>query len=108
MPDFETVRIRAPYDAQAVYRGETRHFSVDETFEVPMVALSRADAKPVAMIHRHNVRGPTEWINFVDVEGKLFRPFLVDDMDILWTPHRCCNHAPIVRLDDTWLGHPPH
>ena len=26
MPDFETVRIRAPYDAQAVYRGETRHF----------------------------------------------------------------------------------
>ena len=34
MPDFETVRIRAPYDAQAVYRGETRHFSVDETFEV--------------------------------------------------------------------------
>jgi hypothetical protein len=30
MPDFETIRIRAPYDAQAVYRGETRHFSVDE------------------------------------------------------------------------------
>jgi len=46
MPDFETVRIRAPYDAQAVYRGETRHFSVDETFEVPVVALSRADANP--------------------------------------------------------------
>ena len=38
MPDLETVHIRAPYDAQAVYRGETRQFSVDETFELTIVA----------------------------------------------------------------------
>jgi hypothetical protein len=89
MPDFATVRIRVPYRAEVFYRAERRHLDVDQHFDVPIAAVARADATLVARVRRRDLYGKTEAIDFLGVDGGLFRPFLVEDEDGPWTADRC-------------------
>jgi len=98
--DFETVLLRAPFKAELRYRNGLNRVVVDEAFEVLIEAVSVQDAKRAAMIKKR-VRGREDhWIDFVNIGGRLFRPYIDYERRGVWTADRCRRDPPLFGLDD--------
>lgn len=103
MPDFENVVVRVPYEADVVLGRERRRVRIDEAVEIPIPSLASEDTQRVLMakmIHE----GHDLWIDFVEFEGKLFRPYFRDGHRHLWTSDRCKAMPPPMNFSAHW-GH---
>jgi len=102
MSDFENVLIHVPYEVDVFYSEERRRLRVDAAFEVPVATFSRADARLVATVCSYLLEEGDGPIKFLDLDERLFRPYLEHERRSLWTPERCRGEPPIMRLDDAW------
>ena len=97
MPDFKTVVLGAPFEADLAYRGGPKTVVVDAFFDVVVPTLSKADTTLAATVE--TIYGPCE---FRHIEGRLFRPLLDNDGEG-WTVGRLEEEPPLVfTLDRKW------
>ncbi len=102
MSDFETVLLRAPYKVELRYRNGLNRVVVDEAFEILIETVSAQDARRAAMIKKR-VRGREDHrIDFVNIGGRLFRPYIDQEKRDFWTAERCRRDPPLFGLDDAW------
>jgi hypothetical protein len=101
MPDFESLFVRVPYEADIVFGRKRRRVRIDEAIEIPIMALVGGDTKPDLLVKTPHA-DDSIWLNYVDVEGRLFRPFLERGKRHLWTPERCRGDPPGMDFGSSW------
>jgi hypothetical protein len=102
MPDFQTVVVRAPYEADIVLGRRRQRVRVDEAFEIPIPSLSRSDVQRAAVAKAPHADNPDLWTEFVGVGGRLFRPYLDLLKTRFWTTDRCRQDPPTMDFAERW------
>ena len=94
MPDFETVVVRAPYEVELDGGPGPRRVWVDDAFRISIPSLTSTDVKLAlrAQIPRLGPQAP--WLDFVDIGGKLFRPYVHPYAEGFWSADRCRSDPP--------------
>jgi hypothetical protein len=98
MNPFETIRLGARFRAEVVHRGKTSLLEVDEAFEVAVAAVPCAATNLVATV-RESGDGGIRTIEFLHMEGRIFRALRADYDPDVWTPDRCRRETPTIGLD---------
>lgn len=107
MPNFENVFLGAPCTALVVFCGKRRELLFDDYFEVCIPSLSKSDTRLAATM-RLDLLWEAKDIEFREIEGRLFRPFLAGDESTWgdkqpWTVERLNEQPPpTIRLDPEW------
>ena len=102
MPNVSTVNFRAPYKARITRAGATREHDVEDVFPVAVKVADRADVVPVVTLVREEPdKNDEPTVPFVEIDGRLFRPFSVKETGGTWTPGRCAKTPPLLGLAQT-------
>jgi len=110
MPTTQLLDFRSAYAARVTRGGETREHVVDDVFPVTVEVVKPERAIPVLTVKTYDTlredRGPQ--IPFVEIDGKLHRPFtvegkggLVEGWNGFWSPERLAKSPPLLRLSPT-------
>ena len=102
MQTYETIRVETPYKSAVARAGENREGDAVAAFDVIVPAVPRSDVKLAARAHVRINDEDRRWVDFVDIDGSLFRPYLVEGQPQDWTLDARHRSPPRFCLDGAW------